>query len=55
VLAIRVLAGYGAVGWIFSEKLWIPFVLVSGQVVFWVGVKVLWDAAVRRLERWEES
>lgn len=55
VLAIQVLAGYRAVGWIFSDKVWAPLALVSGQVAFWVGVKVLWDAAVRRLEGWEES
>jgi hypothetical protein len=55
VLAIQALAGYGVVGWIFSDRLWVPLALVSGQVVFGVGVKVLWDAAVRRLEGWEES
>ena len=55
VLALQAFAGYGAVGWLFSDKLWIPLGLVSSQVVFWVGVKLLWDAAVRRLEGWEES
>jgi hypothetical protein len=55
VMAIKALAGFGAVGWFFSDSLWIPFSLVGGQVVFWIGMKVLWDAAVRRLEGWEES
>lgn len=53
VLAIEALAGFGPVGWIFTEQMWIPFGLVSGQVVFWIGAKVLWDAAARRLEGWE--
>lgn len=55
VLALQALAGYGAVGWLFSDSLWIPLVLASGQAVFWIGMRVLWDAAVRRLEGWEES
>lgn len=55
VLVLQALADYGAAGWLFSDKLWIPLGLVSSQVVFWVGVKLLWDAAVRRLEEWEES
>jgi len=55
VLVIQALAGYGAVGWIISDAVWPPFALVSGQVAFGVGVKVLWDAAIRRLERWEDK
>jgi hypothetical protein len=55
VLAIKALASFGAVGWFFSDSPWIPFSLVGGQVVFWIGAKVLWNAAVRRLEGWEES
>jgi hypothetical protein len=49
---IKVLAGSGTDGWIFSSPLLSPM-LVGLQVVFWVGVKLLWDAAVRRLEGWE--
>ena len=55
VLAVQALAGYGPVGWIFSDKLWIPLTLVASQVLFWLGAKALWAAAVRRLEGWEES
>jgi hypothetical protein len=55
VLAVQALAGYGPVGWIFSEKLWIPLTLMASQVLFWLGAKALWAAAVRRLEGWEES
>ena len=55
VLSLKALADFGAVGWFFSDNLWIPFSLVGGQVVFWIGTKLLWDAAVRRLEGWEES
>lgn len=55
VLAIQALAGYAAVAWILSDTVWPPLALVGGQVVFGVGVKVLWAAAVRRLEGWEES
>jgi len=53
VLAIRALAGYGVVGWLFSANLWNPAALMIVQVVFWIGVRKLWDAAVRRLEAWE--
>jgi hypothetical protein len=55
VLAVHALAGYGPVGWILSDKLWIPLTLVGSQVLFWLGAKALWEAAVRRLEGWEES
>ena len=53
VLAIQSLAGYAVVGWLFSDKLWVPSGLVGSQVLFWIGAKVLWTAAVRRLEGWE--
>jgi hypothetical protein len=53
VLAIQSLAGYAAVGWLFSDKLWVPLGLVGSQVLFWIGAKALWTAAVRRLEGWE--
>jgi hypothetical protein len=53
VLAMQALASYGAVRWVFSETARIPLGLVSSQIVFWVGVKLLWDGAVRRLEAWE--
>jgi ABC-2 type transport system permease protein len=53
VTTIKVLSEYGVVGWIFSKKLWGPVLLIAGQVVFWIGVKALWNAAVRRLEAWE--
>jgi hypothetical protein len=54
VLVIQIFAGYGAVEWIISDAVWPPLALVSGQVAFGVGVKVLWEAAVRRLEQWED-
>jgi hypothetical protein len=53
ILAIRSLASFGAIGWIFSDELSIPLILLSIQVIFWIGVKMLWDAAVQRLEKWE--
>ena len=53
VVAIQTLAGFGAVGWLFSDSLWGPIALLIGQVAFWIGVKILWGAAVRRLETWE--
>jgi hypothetical protein len=53
VAAIQALAGFGAVGWLFSDSWWSPIVLLTGQMAFWIGVKALWDAAVRRLETWE--
>ena len=53
VVAIQALAGFGAVGWLFSDSLWGPIALLIGQVAFWIGVKILWGAAVRRLETWE--
>jgi hypothetical protein len=55
VLAIQSLAGYTLVGWLFSDKLWIPLVLVGSQVLFWIGARALWAAAVNRLEGWEAS
>jgi hypothetical protein len=53
VRAIQPLAGYAAVGWLFSDKLWVPLGLVGSQVLFWIGARALWAAAVRRLEGWE--
>ena len=53
VAAIQALAGFGVVGWLFSDSWWGPIALLTGQMAFWIGVKVLWDAAVRRLETWE--
>jgi hypothetical protein len=53
VLAIQALAGSPAVGWVFSDTVWPPLALASGQVAFWVGVRVLWTAAADRLGRWE--
>ena len=53
VLAIQALASYRAVGWVFSNTVWPPLALASGQVAFWVGVRVLWTAAVHRLDRCE--
>jgi hypothetical protein len=55
VLGVRALAGYGAVGWLFSGTLWGPSILGAAQVAFWSAAKALWDAAVRRLDRWEVS
>jgi hypothetical protein len=55
VLAIQSLAGYAVVGWLFSDKLWVPLGLVGSQVLFWIGARALWAAAVRRLEGWEGS
>jgi hypothetical protein len=55
VLAIQSLAGYAVVGWLFSDKLWVPLGLVGSQVLFWIEAKALWTAAVRRLEGWEGS
>jgi hypothetical protein len=54
VLAIQVLSGYPFIGWLFSTNSLIPLALLGGQIAFWVGGKVMWDAAVRRLESWEE-
>ncbi|MBK8988284.1 MAG: hypothetical protein IPM39_19825 [Chloroflexi bacterium] len=53
VLIIRGLADISVVGWIFSNDLRIPLSLVAGQLIFWLGLKLLWAAAARRLEGWE--
>jgi hypothetical protein len=53
VVALQALAGFGPVGWLFSDSMWVPIALLIGQVAFGIGVKVLWDVAVRRLEAWE--
>jgi hypothetical protein len=53
MVAIQALVGFGPVGWLFSDSMWVPIALLIGQVAFGIGVKVLWDAAVRRLEAWE--
>jgi hypothetical protein len=54
VLAIQALSDFPVIGWFFSPSPLIPLSLLGGQVIFWVGVKVIWSAAVRRLESWEE-
>jgi hypothetical protein len=53
VMAIRALADFGVVGWIFSSKLWGLFISGAIQVLFWISMKLLWNAAVSRLESWE--
>jgi hypothetical protein len=55
VLALESLAGFRAVGSLFSEGLLYPLVLLAGQIAFWMGARALWGAAVRRLEGWEEG
>ena len=55
VLAIQSLAGYTPVSWLLSETLWVPLILVVSQVLFWIGARALWTAAVHRLEGWEGS
>jgi ABC-2 type transport system permease protein len=53
VLVLRTLSQYRFVGWLYSASPWIPLILVGVQGAFWIGVKILWRAAVQRLERWE--
>jgi len=53
VLAIQPLAGYTPVSWLLSDELWVPLILVGSQVLFWIGARALWIAAVHRLEGWE--
>jgi hypothetical protein len=54
-LVIQSLVNYGAMRWFTASNPWIPLYLAGGQVAFWIGARVLWSAAVRRLEKWEES
>jgi hypothetical protein len=54
VTLIQAFSGSRVIGWLFSGNLVNLFTLLGGQVVFWIMVKILWDAAVRRLEAWEE-
>jgi hypothetical protein len=54
--AVRVLQPFAsdrAVSWVFSNAPWPPLILLCGQAAYFVGVKWLWDSAVRRLEEWE--
>jgi hypothetical protein len=53
VLVLQTLSQYRFVGWLFSASLWIPLALAGAQGAFWIGVVLLWRAAVRRLEQWE--
>jgi ABC-2 type transport system permease protein len=55
VKVIETLAENRFVGWVFSDSVWLPIAFVGGQLVFWVGAKLLWRAAAHRLEQWEES
>jgi len=55
VRVLQLFAGHGAVSWIFSSAPWSPLILVGSQVAYFVGVKLPWDAAVRRLEEWEPA
>ena len=55
VLSMQAFAGFAPIGWILSGKLWVLFVLVGGQILFWVAVKVLWNMSARRMESWEEG
>ena len=55
VLGIQSLSGYAVVGWLFSDRLWVPLGLVGVQAFFWIGSRALWAAAVHRLEGWEGS
>jgi hypothetical protein len=49
----QALGGFSIIGWLFAESGWAPWLLGIGQMAYWVGVRVLWTAAVRRLEGWE--
>jgi hypothetical protein len=53
LLVLQILSQYRIVGWLFSASPWIPLILVGAQGAFWIGVMILWRAAVQRLERWE--
>jgi hypothetical protein len=53
VLPIKAMASFPAVGWLLADINWLPIVFVASQVVFWVGVRALLKAAIRRLERVE--
>ena len=53
VLVLQTLSRYRFVGWLFSASLWIPLAPAGAQGAFWIGVLMLWRAAVRRLEQWE--
>jgi len=53
VAVIQLLSSFRAVGWLLSENVSIPLALGSFHVLFWLGAMIIWQAAVRRLERWE--
>jgi hypothetical protein len=55
VSAIRALAGFPLVGWFFADTIWLPLVLLTGQIVFWLAAARTWSAAVNRLEQWESG
>jgi hypothetical protein len=52
-LPFQSLAGFTSVAWLLSESAWPLVTIISAQVVIWVGVKLLWNAAIHRLERLE--
>jgi hypothetical protein len=52
-LVIRLMSGFTIVEWLLSDALWVPVVLVGSQVVYWIGVRLLWNTAVQRLQTWE--
>ncbi|MEZ4592083.1 MAG: hypothetical protein R3D55_13220 [Chloroflexota bacterium] len=52
-LALRGLTGFALFHWLFADSVAPPLALAAGQLTFWLGVGLLWRAAVQRLERLE--
>ncbi len=52
-LAMRGLADFTVMRWIFADGVGTPLALAAGQLMFWLGVGLLWRVAAQRLERLE--
>ena len=53
VIVIRTVLENSVVGWFFHPTFGPPIILLGALGVFAVGVRMLWGAAIHRLEEWE--
>jgi hypothetical protein len=53
-LQLGALSGFGIVRSILSTSATLPLLLTGGQLLFWSITRLLWAAAIRRLERYQE-
>ncbi|MFC2028970.1 hypothetical protein ACFLTX_03480 [Chloroflexota bacterium] len=52
---LRSFSNYAFISWLFSSSMWNLVILIAFQLGCWIGIWFVWNAAVHRLEEWEEG